>query len=490
MITRSSYQKLFLIVTGAASTAVEIAGLRLIAPIFGSALPVWGGIIAAVLAGLAVGYSWGGQRARRPTTFATVQRQAALAAAVFLILPLGMRLSLAVRDAAVAGGSAPLGLLALLLGWFTLVPPSVLFGMISPLAVEALAREANDSPGHSAGIVSMLTTFGSLIGILLPSLVLVPLLGTRETIWLFAGAVLLLSAPALTQRRALSTAAIAVLALGAERLWPQPVHSAILYRDESSYQYVTVAERPDGTRELIYDAGFGIQSVRPPGLYTNGYWDFFATLPLYLAPSDGTIDVLVLGAAASATERQMVRFWPDARFSFTSVEIDPAVVRAAATFFDPPQRTVVVQDARTFVAADTHEYDVILVDAYSREITVPFHLTTTEFFQQLSGRLAPGGLIGLNVNAASSTGRYIGSIAATLRQSVPEVAIISLPNSCNHLLLGSRQPLAEVTEPAAAVRPLLPVMRSAREAAAGGLVLTDNRAPTELLGLGALCGLF
>jgi spermidine synthase len=484
------YQKLFLVTAGAASTAVEIAGFRLVAPIFGSSLPIWGGIIAAVLAGLATGYSWGAKRAQRPVTFTQVQQHAAVAAAVFLVLPLGMRVSLLLRNAALDGDAPGLALIALFAAWLSLVPPSVLFGMISPLAVEALSAGSRASAGYVAGTVSMLTTLGSLVGILLPSLVLVPLVGTHETIWLFAGAVLLLSAPALMGRRSLSSILVVAAALALDWLWPRPVDSAVLYHDESPYQYVTVAEKRDGTLELIYDAGFGIQSVKPPGLYAGGYWDYAAALPVYLAPADGTVDVLVLGAAVSATERQLTRFWPDTTFAFTSVEIDPTVVEVAEQYFDPPARNIVVEDARTFAARDTGRYDLILVDAYSREISVPFHLTTREFFAEAAERLEPGGIIALNINASSAEGLYLSSIAATLRASTPHTFSTALPHSCNHLVLGSHEPLREKTQAPAFVEPLLPTLRSAREAGQRGFVLTDNRAPTDLLGLGALCGLF
>jgi spermidine synthase len=482
------YWKIFLITTGAASTAAEIAGLRLIAPIFGTSLPVWGGVIAAVIAGLAAGYWWGGMRAQRPTTFATVQRHAALAAAVFLLLPLGMHISRLLRDATLAGRSPVLMLAALVLAWLVMLPPSILFGMISPLAVEAQAEQRKDSAGYNAGAVFMLTTVGSLIGILLPSFVLVPLVGTRETIWLFAGAVLLLSAPALTSRRAAGAAVIG-LALLIELLILRPLPPGTLYAKESSYQYITVQQEPDGTLALIFDAGFGIQSVKPPGLHTFRYWDYAAALPLYLQPEQQTTDVLVLGAAASTTERQLARFWPDRHFSFTSVEIDPAVLAAAAMYFDPPERNVVVADARTFVHTDANTYDLIVVDTYAREITVPFHLTTIEFFRQLKERLAPGGLIAINVNADSRDDLFIRSLARTLGRAVPEVSIISISNSCNHLLVGSAEPLpAVLSEAPDAIRPLLPVMGQVVAPASGGLVFTDNRAPTDLLGLSALCG--
>jgi spermidine synthase len=263
--------------------------------------------------------------------------------------------------------------------------------------------------------------------------------------------------------------------------------AGVVYAKESAYQYVTVTERQDGSLALIFDAGFGIQSVRPVGLYTSQYWDYPAVLPAYLAPAE-TLNVLVLGAATSATERQLTRFWPEIDFSFTSVEIDPAVVRVAERYFDPPRRTVVTTDARTFAAQSEGTYDLIILDAYSREITVPFHLTTTEFFAQLRERLAPGGIIMINANASSADDLFIRSLARTLEQAIPVVSIVSVPDSCNRLLIASEKPLVEIADIPEAVAPLMPVMRQMAPAGTGGLVLTDNRSPSELLGLGALCG--
>ncbi|HEV8267943.1 MAG TPA: fused MFS/spermidine synthase, partial [Thermoanaerobaculia bacterium] len=54
-------------VAGAALMGLEIAGSRVLAPVFGTSIFVWGSLITTFLASLAVGYWAGGRLAdRRP----------------------------------------------------------------------------------------------------------------------------------------------------------------------------------------------------------------------------------------------------------------------------------------------------------------------------------------------------------------------------------------------------------------------------------------
>lgn len=52
-------------VAGGVLLGVEIASSRVLAPVFGNSLYVWGAVIGVVLAGLAIGYAAGGAVADR-----------------------------------------------------------------------------------------------------------------------------------------------------------------------------------------------------------------------------------------------------------------------------------------------------------------------------------------------------------------------------------------------------------------------------------------
>ncbi|HTU01940.1 MAG TPA: fused MFS/spermidine synthase, partial [Candidatus Sulfotelmatobacter sp.] len=82
--------------------------------------------------------------------------------------------------------------------------------------------------------------------------------------------------------------------------------------------------------------------------------------------------------------------------------IDPAVVAIAKRYFQVPEDARLrlhVQDGRRFVRETGERYDLIYLDAYNSD-TIPFHLTTREFYQELRARLAPGGLVVSNIIGA------------------------------------------------------------------------------------------
>lgn len=478
----------FLFFVGAASTAVEITGLRFLAPLFGSSLPVWGSAIATVLAGLALGYHQGGKRAQRPVSVSLVVQYATVAAALFLLLPLLFRCIAWLRDASLTTGNPIPAAGALLIAFLTLLIPSVVFGMVSPLAVQAEAAWRKESAGHVAGRISALTTVGSLAGILIPSFLTIPLLGTRATVWLFAGVVLLFSLSHVRLSARLNLALLLLMGTALVGVVPSSLPPTVLLAAETAHQRIAVAQRGN-RRILMFDAGFGVQSVHTDEIYTEGYWDYLATVPALLPQEDSELSVLVLGAATSTTERQLQRWWGNAKkFTFTSVELDKALFPVAEKYFAPPTRKMVADDARVFVNQDTAQYDIIVIDAYARELTVPFHLVTAEFFQELAARLAPHGIVAINANAAYADTLWVRSLTTTLARVFPEVRVASLPKSCNHLLLAAHTPWRATTTdavpPPAAT--LLPTLKEAQPATTNGWLLTDDRAPTDLLGILAL----
>lgn len=483
-----SWWYIFLFLVGAASTAVEITGLRFLAPLFGSSLPVWGSAIATVLAGLALGYAQGGMRARHGVSESLVLRYATWAAAFFLLLPPLFRLTAWLRTTALSDDIPLLIIPALILAFLALFVPSVAFGMVTPLAVQAEAARRRQGAGQVSGRISTLTTLGSLAGILIPSFLTIPLLGTRATVIIFALLVLGISLSHQRLTRVTIIPLVLVLLTALMGVVPSRLPSSIIFTAETAHQHVLVEEKADG-RVLMFDAGLGIQSMYAPATYTNGYWDYLAALPAFLPDGKSEISVLVLGAAASTTERQLTRWWqPEITFNFTSVELDGALFDVAAAYFDPPHRHTVVSDARVFAASDTNQYDIIIVDAYSRELTVPFHLVTTEFFQELAPRLAPDGILAINANAAYADTLWLRSLTTTLATVFPEVRIASLPESCNHLLLAGQRswvntPVLPVPAP---VTSLLPVFAEAQVPERKGWVLTDDYAPTDMLGIFAL----
>ena len=404
---------------GTGSLAAEIAASRLLAPYFGSSTIVWANLIGIVLAGLAVGYWLGGKLADRrpePRLLGLIVLAAALWVAMtpFVARPL---LDAAVGSLDEASAGAVIGSFVAVLLLFA--PAVVLLGMVSPFAIR-LAITDVATAGAVAGRFYALSTFGSLVGAFVPALISIPLVGTQRTL-LGTAALLALSASFLLGRRAVVAAAV----IGTLVLLPPGAVKAevgLLHEQESRYQFIQVLEGDDGRRSLSLNEGVAVHSVwREDEVLTGGVWDAFLALPPLLGrPLES---VAILGNAGGTTARAMGVYYPEARID--GVELDPAVSDVGFEFFgmgDNPNLTVHDADARPFLRRTGKRYDLIVVDAY-RQPYVPFYLATREFFRLARDRLAPGGILALNIASVPGDDRLFDGVAGTLRHEFEAVSV-------------------------------------------------------------------
>jgi len=123
---------------------------------------------------------------------------------------------------------------------------------------------------------------------------------------------------------------------------------------------------------------------------------------LYLNPRPRTI--LLVGLGGGTLPRALQQILPEAHIDV--VEIDPAVVRVAAKYFDftANERVRVIEsDGRVFVKRAGREgrhYDLIMLDAFDHEY-IPEHLLTQEFLREVKTLLAPGGVVAANTFSSS-----------------------------------------------------------------------------------------
>ena len=151
---------------------------------------------------------------------------------------------------------------------------------------------------------------------------------------------------------------------------------------------------------------------------------------------------------------------------------------------DNPRLTVHDADARPFLRSTDERYDLIVVDAYHQPY-VPFYLATREFFRLVRDRLAPGGIVALNVATVPDDRRLVTAIGTTLRAELPQVVEWPVLRF-NTLVLGLSKPLAPAElrrrlrsgpDDLAPLRDLL--AQQARPLTPSGRAWTDDRAPVE-----------
>ncbi len=492
MIQRAPLGKTWLLflafAVGAAVMAVEIVASRLLAPYFGASLFVWTSLILTILVALAVGYWFGGVAAEKGAgrTFlgALLCASAALLGAGVLI---SRGFSSALLSALASWPDASIGLFvgSLAAAIAVFAPPVLVLGVVGPLLVKGLA--SGRDAGKASGLYLTWSTAGSVVGTLFPTLVMVPYLGSRTSFSLIAAFLLVIGVATLAGTRGAASALVVVPALVlSSHLGLSAAPSSVLAERESPYQFTRVSEA-DGWRYLTFNEGMGIQSALPPaGQPTGMYYDYFGLIPL-LRPQVGR--VAIIGFAGGTSARQLTAFLPAgaARPKITGVEIDRTVIDLARQYFaaDELGADLVCLDGRAFLATTRDRFGAIIVDAYSTQLYIPPHLVTREFFALAKKRLDPGGILAINVNAASKDSPLFKGIVNAVADNFPVVQAIPVAGYWNYVILASDDDLdladATASLPAGHDAMVSDLIQASRYVRDGGAMFTDDWNPVEYL---------
>ena len=177
----------------------------------------------------------------------------------------------------------------------------------------------------------------------------------------------------------------------------------VVARVESLYNDIYVYKRPNG----FYVLSFGAERLRYTESIVNPGDEL--DLPVYytqsmtagLAYAPGLEDAAIIGLGGGRTAWYHHKSVPE--LHMTAIELDPAVAQIADEFFSvrPEQNfDLEVMDGRMWLVKNDRDFDIVMVDAY-RGPFVPFHLLTTEFYELVSERLKPGGVVVQNVEPST-----------------------------------------------------------------------------------------
>jgi spermidine synthase len=476
----------FLVFTvGAASLGAEIAAARLLAPYFGASTIVWANTIGVVLVALSIGYWLGGRFADRHPHLRGLCTLVLVSAGLLALVPFLARPFLRFSVDAFEELSA-FTFLGSLFGVLTLVAvPVVLLGACAPYAIRLAVRDLSHS-GEVAGRLYALSTAGSLLGTMSAALVLIPFLGTQRTFLVFAAALALVAVAGLGWRFAAAPAVLVAAMLLPTGTVKATDEGEVLFETETEHQYVRVIEQPDGDRVLELNEGQAVHSLyRRDSFLTGDYWDGFLTLPFAVLDRPPA-RVAMLGNAAGTVARAYGHYFPAT--SIDGVEIDGELAELGRRYFDlrNPRLVTYTEDARPFLDRSDGGYDAIFVDTY-RQPYIPFYLATKEFFALARDRLAPGGVVVVNVGHPERSDELETVLGRTMAEAFPVVLRDPIEQT-NTLLLASEASGSAARLRAAASRLPAEIAPLARRRASfvgtrlpGGEVYTDDRAPVEWL---------
>lgn len=486
--------------SGMSVMAVELGASRLLAPYFSSSQIVWTIIIGTIMIAMALGNIWGGRSADKDPNPDKLYKRLLIAAVWIAAIPLvGKYIILGISGLLVLTVSNNFLVLAAFIACMVIfVYPLFLLGTVTPSLVKYTVDSLDDS-GSTVGTLGAFNTIGSILGTFLPTFVTIPAVGTAITFLIFSGVLLVLGLIYFISKR--SGKRICALALvlfllcsvfghsGSFAFWEED----LAYEGESIYNYLQV-KKTDSRVILSTNVLFGVQSVKmiEDGL-TGMYYDYALAAPFLagVMQKDAVSDVLILGMGTGTFATQCQNYFSGA-VNIEGVEIDQKITDLAGTYFDLSEEIpVATYDGRAYLQAVDKTYDVIMVDAY-QDITIPFQMSSVEFFSEVKAHLKPNGVMVVNMNMKSDGEDSINAyLSDTIASVFDQVYTADVKNNTNRELFASDNPqmLALMAEGVDSVKDeeLASMMDTVAEAMTayepGGRILTDDKAPVEVLGM-------
>lgn len=420
--------------TSAAVLVIEILAARLLAPYLGVSLEVFSGIIGVILAGISLGAWLGGSAADRadprrlPGPLLVAGGLTALASPL-IIDSVGPALSTDAVSIVVAA----------VVGFFV---PAALLSAVPPVIVK-IQLDSLEVTGRVVGSYSAIGTAGAILGTFVTGFVLIAAFPTRPIV-VVLGVTLAVAGLALwstTARWAVATVAaagvlsLALLGFTGPCEYETTYHCAIIEVDDNR----------EAGRTLVLDrVRNSYVDLDDPAYLEFRYIRLMVDIIEAEAPTGG-LEVVSIGGGGFTLPGYIEHTRPSSRN--TVLEIDQKLVdigREELALTD--EINVVVDDARISLGnVPTDHADVVIGDAYSGA-SVPWHLTTVEFTEQIERVLSPTGIYTMNVIDYGALA-FIRAESATLLEVFTHVALWAPPRYLagqgggNFVLVASQDPI-------------------------------------------------
>ena len=426
---------IIILLEGYVVLSTELLVIRQLLPFVGSGTDTISIIIAAVLMPLAFGYFIGGQY--RPVfnnrgVYMTIRRKLAaniLISSAFLLAGLSFATYTIFFETLISSGvTNRLILTSAYVLAFTVIPVFLL-GQTVPLASNYFRRH---KMAESTGKVLFFSTVGSFLGAVFSTLVLMSFFGVNIAVmtnFFFLFYIMFVLERAnlrrnrlLANRNFINMGIFLILAIAMNS---QPVLTTSNIVAFNEYNMVRIISDEDGSKHFTLNNNLS-SKVGADGM-PHGYIAYVDQQ--FIAPTQHEAikpkDILVIGAGGFTLGLS------DEKNYYTFVDIDDDLKDLAEEHFLPKKlgknKQFEPTPARAFLTQTKKKYDLILLDAYVGDVSIPEHLVTKEFFAQVKTRLRNDGVIIANfILSPGFDSAFARNIDATLRSIYPFVSRLAV----------------------------------------------------------------
>ena len=471
--------------TAVSSFIYEIGWIRMLSLVLGSATHSFELMLSAFILGLSIGAfvirRRNGQHRRTLQQLAHVQLAMGMLAVATLPVYarsfewMGAFMAAFTReDAGYVGFSIARYVLCLVV----MLPATICAGMTLPLITRFLLRGANGE--RALGRVYGVNTLGSIVGVTLAALVLLPLLGLKWMIVAGAAIDVALGVWLLVEERRgahdpyrirrwlpVTAAALVVGLVGVRTRFDRVVLTSGVFRygairrpsapDMVYYadgRTATVSVRRIGSGAGLSlatngkpDASLGAEWFAPPGTPAPFSLDASTQvlLPLItLAHAPQARVAAVVGQGSGMSSHTLLG--NPRLMKVVTIEIEPEMLRASRAFrpanrrvFDDGRSVFAIEDARSYFASQGQQFDLILSEPSNPWVAGVSGLFTTEFYAHVRRYLTPRGVFGQWLHLSEINDRLVLSVVRALADNFPAYALYSVGNK-DILIVATNEP--------------------------------------------------
>jgi spermidine synthase len=472
--------------TAVASFVYEISWIRMLSLLLGSATHSFELMLSAFILGLALGARWVRSRADR---FADPVRalgivQCVMGLAALATIPVylaGFKWTASFITALkLNDGGYDLFTIARYFACLVVMLPSTFCaGMTLPLITRMLMRRGDGE--RAIGNVYAVNTLGSIVGVVLAGLVLMPLVGLK--VLLVEGAVidmalgvmlLRISGPSTRRRQQLAYIAafgMTIATLASLRLnhfdqvtlssgvyrygsLPNPAgREMIFYRDgrtatvavgrqiPDSFTWIATNGKPDASVDKAWFSARDTTHLR----VLNGDISTQVLIPVItLAHMPSAKLAAIIGQGSGMTSHFLLG--SSTLQQAVTIEIEPQMIAGSRMFypanhrvFDDKRSRFVVDDAKSFFATDARKYDVIISEPSNPWVSGVSGLFTDEFYHRVRGYLTPNGVFGQWLHLYEINDALVVSVLAAIHKNFASYSVYLTSND-DMLIVASNLP--------------------------------------------------
>lgn len=474
--------------TALSSFMYEIAWIRMLSLVLGSATHSFELMLSAFILGLALGAFWVRRRAdgfRDPVRALAITQWAMGSLAILtLLVYLTSFKWMAFLIQGLAENNEGYQLFTVskyAISMAVMVPATFCAGITLPLITRILL--GSGAGERAIGVVYSVNTLGSIIGVALAALVLMPLVGLKTL--LVAGAVIdmglgvwlmfIASRNSETNRRLAFRLAAATVVITVGGVINANFDRGILV--SGVYRYGTVPEPGERTRGLVFykdgrtasvsvrkssDGSYSITTNGKPDASLSATWFLDDTstaaakridgdestqmlLPLTtLAHMPGARAAAVIGNGSGMSSHFLLG--SPTLESLVTIDIEPEMINGSRQFhpanrrvFDDPRSRFVHDDAKSYFAAARRKFDLILSEPSNPWVSGVSGLFTDEFYQRVRSYLTPNGVFGQWLHLYEIDDGLVLSVIKAVHKNFPSYEIY-LTADVDILIVASNMP--------------------------------------------------